>query len=167
MSADDSNENIPTWLFVLIGVGLGAPVCLVLAMAMRPSPPTAAEREVAQQVAEREAAVAEQRERDVAQERAAARQALRDRRSRAGIEAVECLWWGGAFGLVLGISTLFKTAYTTQHDVWYGTKIGDQKVTKSVSRMNCTTTGILALFWMPAVGATLAYVATFIYFFCR
>ena len=167
MLTDDSDQKIPIWLFVLIGVGLCAPLCLVLAMVMRPSPPTAAELKVAQQVAEREAAVAEQRERDVAQERAAARQAMRDRRSRAAIGAVEWLWWGGAFGLVLGITTLFKTAYTTQHDVWYGTKIGDQKVTKSVSRTNCTTTGILALFWMPAVGATLAYVATFIYFFCR
>ena len=72
MLTDDSDQKIPIWLFVLIGVGLCAPLCLVLAMVMRPSPPTAAELEVAQQVAEREAAAAEQRERDVAKERAAA-----------------------------------------------------------------------------------------------
>ena len=72
MLTDDSDQKIPIWLFVLIGVGLCAPLCLVLAMVMRPSPPTAAELKVAQQVAEREAAVAEQRERDVAKERAAA-----------------------------------------------------------------------------------------------
>jgi len=89
MLTDDSDQKIPTWLFVLIGVGLCAPLCLVLAMVMRPSPPTAAERkvaqQVAQQVAEREAAVSQQREKDVAQERVAAQQALRDLKSRAAL----------------------------------------------------------------------------------
>jgi len=78
MLSDDSDQKIPIWLFVLIGVGLCAPLCLVLAMVMRPSPPTAAELKVAQQVAEREATVAEQRERDVAKEAAVSEQRERD-----------------------------------------------------------------------------------------
>ncbi len=154
MSTSSSDDKVPTWILVLIGVGICAPAVLLLLMLTRPTPPSPAEREAA----EREAAIVEQREREVEQQRLAGRQLLREQRHKLAMIALP---YGGVCGLLFGVLTLINTSYKTHHDVWTGVKVGGQKVTESVSQTHVTGNGVLALFWMPAVGAALSYVAVF------
>lgn len=154
MSTSSSDDKAPTWILGLIGIGVCAPAVLLLLMLTQPTPPSPAEREAAEQ----EAAIVEQRERQVEQQRLARRQALREQRHKLAMSALP---YGGACGLLLGVLTLMNSSYKTHHDVWTGVKVGGQKVTESVSQTHVTGRGVLALFWMPAVGAALSYVALF------
>lgn len=155
MSVD--HDNVPAWIWVLIGVGVCAPTLLILLMMTLPTPPPADEILVVQQ-----------REQEVARQRAVRLQALcKDRNDAAKIAVA----WGGGCGLVLGILTLLGTSqtYTTYYDVWDGLKVGGQKVTEteSSSTTHLSTKGVLALFCMPVVGVVLSYTAVVVWYFPR
>lgn len=120
MPNNTKDDELPTWIFVVIAGGLCIPVILVLAILLQPKPPSAAEQAAAQA----EVMAAEERAQELQRQRIARQRAIWAARDQATTAA---LMTGGIVGGICGILTLSLTSYVTNHDVWTGVKVGEKK----------------------------------------